>query len=80
MNKYAYYNIKTGKRVRVDISLKELGWFGRNLSNHEHSKIICPNVGVPGHHGCGWCWEHNRPRNQCTYDCHVTRKELLTSS
>lgn len=34
-------------------------------SEDELVKINCGKVGRPGHHGCGFCTEHDMPRFKC---------------
>jgi len=34
-------------------------------------RVNCPEIGEPGHHWCGWCYRHNRPRFLCGAECAV---------
>jgi hypothetical protein len=44
------------------------------------ARVLCVYAGDAGHHNCGWCTTHNRPRFQCGCLYHFTTPLPVTKS
>jgi hypothetical protein len=40
---------------------------GRESTLYDISRANCKDAGKPGHHFCGWCRTHNKPRWHCNH-------------
>lgn len=48
---------------------------GRAPEHDDLERVNCTKFGNPGHHMCGWCYDHERPRFEC--GCALVRRETL---
>lgn len=47
----------------------QVSYSGHEYCCYRFDRVFCPDVGTPGHGGCGWCAKHDRPMAECDGGC-----------